>query len=617
MADFRLSPTPRPPPPPDEPREERLTIAALLRRITPHAWVTPALGVLLIGCFAASVLAGADLMNPSSEVLVGLGASYGPKFLEGQWWRLLTPSLLHGGLIHLAFNLWAFWNAGQFAERIFGNLAFTVIYLLSAVGATLLSVGIHPVTVSIGASGAIFGVYGALLGFALVHRGVFPPELLRQQRNSLIAFVLYNVVFGFTVKNIDLAGHAGGFVTGLALGALLSRNLLKPSEARARRVLSAVAVAALLAGGCVALRWRLEHAAGVAALGHAERAEALVASGKFEQAAAEWTRAIDASPEARLFYNRAVTWLELGKAGEALADFDRAQALTPAPLNLLGRCNAAVRLASAQDAATVERAAAACHQASAAASGDPDPVERLVRLWLLLGQREKALAELASLDVQKPALRLVKVMLLADAGALDEAEQECAGLLAVPPVSHDALGFCARIARLRGALDVAQHRLDLALAAAPGEPLLVAERAFLHQDRGDFKAAAAGFEEQLRLRPGDPSALNNLAWEQVLSGDFARARVTVEQSLALRPDAPSSLGTRCFALYGLGQLEAAHKDCARALELEPGDATNAGMLQLLDGDRAAAAQTWADAAAKDKSLAVQLAPWIAKLAEAR
>lgn len=258
MADFRLSPTPRQPSP-QEP-EERLTIAELLRRITPHAWVTPAIGVVLIGCFAASVVAGANLLNPTSDVLVDLGASYGPKFLEGQWWRLVTPSLLHGGIVHLLFNLWAFWNAGPFAERIFGNAAYFAIYLLSAVGATLLSVGIHPVTVSIGASGAIFGVYGALLGFVLVHRGVFPPELLRQQRNSLIAFVLYNVAFGFTMKNIDLAGHAGGFVTGLALGALLSRDLLRPSAHLARRVLGAVAVAALLAGGCVALRWRLEHA---------------------------------------------------------------------------------------------------------------------------------------------------------------------------------------------------------------------------------------------------------------------------------------------------------------------------------------------------------------------
>ena len=212
-----------------------LTVGELLERITPKAFVTPAIAALLVLTFLVSLVRGVNLLAPSAHALLDAGGDYGPALLEGEWWRLFTATLLHAGLLHLAFNLWALWNAGLFAERIFGNAAYLALYVFSGVGASLLSVALRPFAVSVGASGAIFGVYGALLAFVLTHHGVLPRDFLTAQRNSLVAFVGFNLVFGLTQPNIDLWGHAGGFVTGFVTGLAFSRDLLAPAAHRLRR----------------------------------------------------------------------------------------------------------------------------------------------------------------------------------------------------------------------------------------------------------------------------------------------------------------------------------------------------------------------------------------------
>lgn len=234
-----------------------LTVAELLERLTPNAFVTPAIVFLLALTFVLSLVRGADVLRPSAQALLDAGGDYGPALLAGEWWRLGSATLLHAGLLHLAFNVWALWNAGLFAERIFGNAAYLVLYVASGLGASLLSVAVRPLVVSVGASGAIFGVYGALLAFVLTHHGVFTKDFLAAQRNSLFAFVAYNLLFGLTQPNIDLWGHAGGFATGFLAGLALSRDLLAPKAHRVRRVLAAVALALALGVAALLVRVRL------------------------------------------------------------------------------------------------------------------------------------------------------------------------------------------------------------------------------------------------------------------------------------------------------------------------------------------------------------------------
>jgi membrane associated rhomboid family serine protease/Flp pilus assembly protein TadD len=523
-------------------------VASLLEAATPRAWVTPAITAILVACFAGEVALGAHPFEPTTEQLLRAGAGFGPMLVEGQWWRLLTSTLLHGGLVHLGFNLWAFWSAGRFAERIFGNLAFAALYLLSALGGSLLSTAFHPLAVSVGASGAIFGVYGALLAFALTHRGVFPPEVLRQQRNSLAAFLAYNVVFALTDRRIDLAGHAGGLLTGLVAGWLLQRDLLRPSEHVRRRVKGAVALALLLAAGAWGARQRVERVPVVRTQRLDEQAGAALRANDPQKAVDLLTEALALAVEgskelrAHLHKRRGLANLELGRLDAGLSDLSRALELSP---------------------------------------GD------------LLAKEMRAEA-------------------LLRARRLDEAERDCADLWKAPGIDPVSAGFCALVAAGRGDSKAALERAGRVLERQPEHVGALRIRSTSRQEAGDLDGALADLDHLLRLRPDDAGALNDRGWFRIQRGDFAGGRQDADRSLALRPDDGQALGTRCFALAGLGEHEAARRDCARAVELIPDDLVDQGMIAFLDGRRAEALSRWSKASSKSAADARSLRPWMAR-----
>jgi rhomboid protease GluP len=171
--------------------------------------------------------------------------------LSGEWWRLLTSCFLHIGIIHLGFNMWCLWSLGELAERLYGHVTFACIYLLCGVGGSLASVWWHssPI-VSAGASGAIFGIAGAVI--ASIKLGEFASSVMAQSvLRSLMAFVGYNVVFGLLTGVTDNACHGGGLVVGLLLGALIAK--VAPQPRLMPRLVVMALIAILLAGGTVAL----------------------------------------------------------------------------------------------------------------------------------------------------------------------------------------------------------------------------------------------------------------------------------------------------------------------------------------------------------------------------
>jgi rhomboid protease GluP len=177
-----------------------------------------ALNVAIFGLMLAS---GVDPMQPSIESLIHWGANYGPRTTQGEWWRMFTCMFLHIGVLHLLFNMIALWNVGGFMEQVLGHTGFLVLYLLAGLLGSMASVAWNPFVVSAGASGAIFGLYGGLLAFLVRHRDMHQHAFLAALRTNTLAFLGYNVVFGFIIPGIDMAAHlgglAGGFVCGFAL----------------------------------------------------------------------------------------------------------------------------------------------------------------------------------------------------------------------------------------------------------------------------------------------------------------------------------------------------------------------------------------------------------------
>jgi rhomboid protease GluP len=213
--------------------------------------VTQAIFGINIAVFIGMVLSGASPMWPSGESMIHWGANVGPLTLSGDWWRLLTSCFVHGGIIHLGFNMWCLWSLGELAERLYGHVTFALVYLLCGIGGSLGSAWWHtsPV-ISVGASGAIFGIAGAVIA-SLKLGEVSSPAMAQGVMRSLVAFVGYNVVFGMVTGVTDNACHIGGLLAGLLLGALIAK--FAPASHLVPRLVIMAVVAALLAGGAYEL----------------------------------------------------------------------------------------------------------------------------------------------------------------------------------------------------------------------------------------------------------------------------------------------------------------------------------------------------------------------------
>ena len=193
---------------------------------------------------------GSSIMDFRSQVVLW-GANVGPLTIQGEWWRLLTNTFVHGGLIHIAFNMWCLWSLGQLCESLYGAWTYIAIYLICGLGARLTSVWWHPFVPSVGASGAIFGLAGALLAALKLGEFSVPRAALSGVMRSLGAFVVYNLLFGF-LPGIDNSAHIGGLITGLIVGALIA--LLAPQHDDApKRALIFVVMLCAVAGGAAGL----------------------------------------------------------------------------------------------------------------------------------------------------------------------------------------------------------------------------------------------------------------------------------------------------------------------------------------------------------------------------
>jgi len=201
--------------------------------------------------FLGMALSSSTVMDFPVRELIVWGANVGALTLSGEWWRLLTNVFVHGGIIHIAFNMWCLWNLGQLCESLYGRWTYAAVYLISGIGASLASAAWHPFVPSVGASGAIFGLAGALITALKLGEFSVPRSALSGTLRSLGAFVVYNLIFGFVLPGVDNTAHIGGLITGLIVGALIA--LIAPQQGQTpRRVAVFLVMILTLAGGAIA-----------------------------------------------------------------------------------------------------------------------------------------------------------------------------------------------------------------------------------------------------------------------------------------------------------------------------------------------------------------------------
>jgi membrane associated rhomboid family serine protease/Tfp pilus assembly protein PilF len=245
---------------------------------------------ICVAVFIAMALAKGSLDDPTSQELIRWGANAGPLTLGGQWWRLFTCLFVHIGIIHIAFNMWCLWDLGRLCESLYGHWTFGALYLISGMGASFASILWRPEGVSAGASGAIFGLAGALIAAFYLGEFSMPRSAVMGSMRSVVIFVGYNLVFGAMSGVTDNAAHVGGLITGLILGALIAKSAPESGQPFRR---GAILLLVLLgvSGGVLAL----QHSRGY--MIHAQRARMLLAARQPEQAIVELQRAIQQRPD--------------------------------------------------------------------------------------------------------------------------------------------------------------------------------------------------------------------------------------------------------------------------------------------------------------------------------
>ncbi len=266
-----------------------------------------------------------------------IGSNFGPVTFDDEWVSLFTSIFVHFGMLHLAVNMWCLWDFGRVAEHLLGRLRFLLVYVVSGLLAGLTGLFWDPMRISGGASGAIFGVAGALISFLYFKKASLTVSAAKRELGSLAAFTLFSLVFGLGARGIDNAGHLGGLVTGLALGALLPPMILKAawpqieppapaggnamlrSRARVRVFLIAAgAVLVVIAGFAIARRINLP----VLQLGEAQD---LLDKGQTDQFIKELEKVVASRPKLAVAqYQLGAAYLWEGRYKEALPPLRRA-----------------------------------------------------------------------------------------------------------------------------------------------------------------------------------------------------------------------------------------------------------------------------------------------------
>lgn len=165
-----------------------------------------------------------NIVDMNLEVLVDMGALYGPYTVQqGEWWRVGTAMFLHGGMTHLLMNMFSLYLIGRGAEMYFNTKSYMSIYIFSGLVGGLVSLYVHPNSVGIGASGAIFGIFGALAGFFLAHKEKIAAHTKAFMKDFAIIIGI-NLVIGFSIESVDVSAHIAGLIVGAIGGFLLSKN---------------------------------------------------------------------------------------------------------------------------------------------------------------------------------------------------------------------------------------------------------------------------------------------------------------------------------------------------------------------------------------------------------
>mgnify|MGYP002631635981 CR=1 FL=1 len=175
--------------------------------------------------FCVMVANGVSFTSPGPATLFEWGANFPPATANGQWWRLLTCMFLHFGFAHLAVNMMGLWYLGRTVEKLVGKAGFAITYIVSGIAGEFATLAWSPIGMSAGASAALFGTAGTLIGFVLLRRDLLQNVAMKQLLKNLTMALIADFTVGPIVFRMNNAAHATGLFCGFVCGLILSQHL--------------------------------------------------------------------------------------------------------------------------------------------------------------------------------------------------------------------------------------------------------------------------------------------------------------------------------------------------------------------------------------------------------
>lgn len=260
--------------------------------------------------------------STDTDTLLQYGAKYNPGMIEdNQWWRIVSSMFIHIGFIHLFMNLIAVYYLGILVEKMYGRWRFLVIYLLAGIGGGLASFAFS-VHISAGASGAIFGLFGALLFFGFIYKKIFFQTL----GWNIIFILVFNIILGLVIEQIDMAAHLGGLIAGFVASAIIFLPKMK------KIIIQLIAVVTYIVGLLFLSYFGIQNNLNNQQY-HLLMMEELISQEEYEKVVKIAENALEAEGDldAIIYFQRSYALIELNDINKAIVDLESSISYEPIP----------------------------------------------------------------------------------------------------------------------------------------------------------------------------------------------------------------------------------------------------------------------------------------------
>jgi|GEM_PF-127634 len=528
---------------PDTPRKQ-VEIAFANFAHSKYVSVTYDIIAINILIYLAMVFSGLDFLTPDPLKLIDWGANIRSQTLDGQWWRLVSCTFLHYGLMHVGMNMWVLSDIGLFVEKIVGRWQFIGAYLLAGIAGSMTSLWWHEQVVGVGASGAIFGLFGVFL--ALNATGHIDRALQQNLQRKILFFIMISLGIGWIVPQFDNAGHIGGLLGGILTGGFMLPKLLRKGPQFIRKypipLASLVIIPAVVFGLAFTSNWQVDYDKLINNFSENEKA-AMEYFGFTEETA----------PEAKTAFleNTGIpAWEENESLASEISD------LYGLPPNYITRSELLKQYAQLRKQ-QFEKLLQSIAAKNTALNNELARINKDIRDILI------------RMDPEDPSNLLKRAEDRMKQGDYNGALEDANTLIAMMPNRSELYDFRARIYRRLQRFDAAVKEYETVVSRGGATADTYIDKGFCLARLGKHNEAIQAYDRALAISPANAIAFNYRGWSNFQQNNNEQALKDYRKALQIFPELSTTLSNLGLLKYYMGEKDSANLYLNKAIAIDP------------------------------------------------